>query len=211
MDPTKLDGIRNWPTPAKVKDVHSFLGFANFYRKFIGDYSNITRPLLDLTKKDTSWNWNNSYQNAFNRLKNCFLTKPILHLPNTSKPFTIATDASKYASGSILLQADSMENGTHAPTCPNRLEQQNETTTSMTENSLLSFVVSRFGTTTYKDHHPQYRSSPTIKISCSLNKHKNSTGDRPDGCWTWQTTTSNSYMSLEANSVPQMHYPDYLI
>ena len=60
MDPTKLDGIRNWPTPTKVKDVRSFLGFANFYRKFIGDYSNIACPLLDLTKKDTPWNWNNS-------------------------------------------------------------------------------------------------------------------------------------------------------
>ena len=107
MDPTKLDGIRNWPTPTKVKDVRSFLGFANFYRKFIGDYSNIARPLLDLTKKDTPWNWNNSCQNAFNRLKNCFLTKPILHLPDTSKPFAITTDASKYASGGVLLQADS--------------------------------------------------------------------------------------------------------
>ena len=102
MDPTKLDGIRNWPTPAKVKDVRSFLGFTNFYRKFIGDYSNIAHPLLDLTKKNTSWNWNNSCQNAFNRLKNCFLTKPILHLPDTSKPFAIATDASKYASGGVL-------------------------------------------------------------------------------------------------------------
>ena len=107
MDPTKLDGIRSWPTPTKVKDVCSFLGFANFYRKFIGDYSNITRPLLDLTKKDTLWNWTNSCQNAFNRLKNCFLTKPVLHLPDTSKPFAIATDASKYASGGVLLQADS--------------------------------------------------------------------------------------------------------
>ena len=64
MDPTKLDGIRNWPTLAKVKDIHSFLGFTNFYRKFIGDYSNIAHPLLDLTKKDTSWNWNNSCQNT---------------------------------------------------------------------------------------------------------------------------------------------------
>ena len=97
MDPTKLDGIWNWPTMTKVKDVHSFLRFANFYRKFIGDYSNITWPLLDLTKKDTPWNWNNSCQNTFNRLKNCFLTKPVLHLHDTSK----------YMSGGVLLQADS--------------------------------------------------------------------------------------------------------
>ena len=107
MRPRHINGIRNWPTPAKVKDVRSSLGFANFYRKFIGDYSNIARPLLDLTKKDTLWNWRNSCQNAFNRLKNCFLTKPVLHLPDTSKPFAIATDASKYVSGGVLLQADS--------------------------------------------------------------------------------------------------------
>ena len=107
MDPTKLDGIRSWPTPTKVKDVHSFLGFANFYRKFIGDYSYIACPLLNLTKKDIPWNWNNSCQNAFNRLKNHFLTKPVLHLPDTSKPFTITTDTSKYALGGILLQPDS--------------------------------------------------------------------------------------------------------
>ena len=107
MDPTKLDGIKTWPTPAKVKDVCSFLGFANFYRKFVGDYSNIACPLLDLTKKDTPWNWNNSCQNAFNWLKNCFLTKPVLHLPDTTRLFAITTDTSKYVSGGVLLQADS--------------------------------------------------------------------------------------------------------
>ena len=107
MHPTKLNGLRNWPTPTKVKDVYYFLGFTNFYRKFIGDYSNITHPLLDPTKKDAPWSWNNSCQNTFNRLKNCFLTKPVLHLPDISKPFTIATDASKYMSGGVLLQTDS--------------------------------------------------------------------------------------------------------
>ena len=107
MDPTKLNGIKNWPTPIKVKNVHSYLGFTNFYRKVIGDYSNIAHPLLNITKKDTPWTWNNSCQTTFNRLKNCFLTKPILHLPNTSKPFTIATNTSKYASGGVLLQTDS--------------------------------------------------------------------------------------------------------
>ena len=64
MDPTKLNGIMNWPTLTKVKDVCSFLGFTNFYRKVIGDYSNITCPLLNLTKKDALWNWNSPCQNA---------------------------------------------------------------------------------------------------------------------------------------------------
>ena len=52
MDPVKLDRIASWPTPQKVKDVRSFLGFANFYQCFIPDYSNSTQPLIDLTKKN---------------------------------------------------------------------------------------------------------------------------------------------------------------
>ena len=60
MDLTKLDGIKNWPTPDKVKVIWSFLGFANYYRKFIGNYSNITQPLHDLTKKDKAWFWSTS-------------------------------------------------------------------------------------------------------------------------------------------------------
>ena len=106
MDPVKLDGIASWPAPTKVKDVHSFLGFANFYRRFIPDYSNVTRPLIDLTKKNLIWNWSPSCQLSVDSLKCLFLSKPILHLPNLSAPFTVATNASKYASGAILLQTD---------------------------------------------------------------------------------------------------------
>ena len=86
MNGTKLNGTRCWPTPTAVKDVCSFPGFTNFYRKFIGDCSNIAHPLIDLTKKNEPWVWNNSIQNAFNQLKNCFLTKLVFHLPDTSKP-----------------------------------------------------------------------------------------------------------------------------
>ena len=57
MDPTKLSGITDWPTPAKVKVVRSFLGFANYYQQFIGNYSNIAYPLIDLTKKNQEWRW----------------------------------------------------------------------------------------------------------------------------------------------------------
>ena len=52
MDPVKLDGIANWPTPIKGKEVRSFLGFVNFYHYFIPDYSTMAHSLLDLTKKD---------------------------------------------------------------------------------------------------------------------------------------------------------------
>ena len=107
MDPVKLDGITAWPTPTKVKDIWSFLSFANFYCQFIPDYSTVTCPLLDLTKKDNCWDWTLACQCFFNNLKKLFLSCLVLHLPNFSKPFAIATNALKYASGAILLQTDS--------------------------------------------------------------------------------------------------------
>ena len=106
MDLVKLDGIASWPTPTKVKDVHSFLSIANFYRCFIPDYSNVAHPLLNLTKKNLPWDWSPSCQSSFDFLKRLFLSKSILHLPDLSAPFAVATDVSKHASGAILLQTD---------------------------------------------------------------------------------------------------------
>lgn len=65
MDPAKLSGIRDWPTPLTVKEVRSFLGFGNFYRKFISHYSEIARPLNDLTKKNLVWKWSEECQKGF--------------------------------------------------------------------------------------------------------------------------------------------------
>ena len=188
MDPTKLNGIKNWPTPIKVKDVHSYLGFTNFYRKVIGDYSNIAHPLLNITKKDTPWTWNNSCQNTFNRLKNCFLTKPILHLPNTSTSPTLPNPSPLPPTPPSMHQVVSsyrqtlMENGTHAPTFPNHSDWLNETMIFTIGNSLPSFRASKLGTTICRDPHPQYWSLPIIKTSHSSNKHRNLIGDKPEEC-----------------------------
>ena len=73
MDQTKLSRIKQWPTPKTVKDVWSFMGFTDFYQKFIGNYLNIARPLIDLTKKNEPWNWSNACQDAFNQIKNIFM------------------------------------------------------------------------------------------------------------------------------------------
>ena len=69
MDPVKLGGIKNWPVPNTVKQVRSFLGFENFYRKFISHYSNLARPLNDFTKKDKKFEWTDKCQESFNTLK----------------------------------------------------------------------------------------------------------------------------------------------
>jgi hypothetical protein len=57
MDPVKIAGIKNWPTPIKVKDVRSFLGFCNFYRPFIRGFAHLAQPLNELTRKDAEWSW----------------------------------------------------------------------------------------------------------------------------------------------------------
>jgi len=102
MDPAKLKGIKNWPSLTTVKQVRSFLGFGNFYRKFIGHYADIARPLNDLTKKDLTWNWTNTCEEAFEKLKEEFQKALVLLMPNSMKPFAIETDASKFATGAVI-------------------------------------------------------------------------------------------------------------
>ena len=102
MASDKVDIIRDWPEPRKVKDVQSFLGFANFYCQFIHNYSDIVIPLTCLTRKDTKWNFSEDCHHAFEALKNAFTTAPILThwIPDT--PIVVETDASDYAIAGIL-------------------------------------------------------------------------------------------------------------
>jgi hypothetical protein len=69
MDPVKISGIKDWPTPKTVKDVRSFLGFCNFYCPFIRGFATVARPLNELTRKDASWAWDTRQQQAFATLK----------------------------------------------------------------------------------------------------------------------------------------------
>uniref|UniRef100_A0A3Q7EY60 Reverse transcriptase/retrotransposon-derived protein RNase H-like domain-containing protein n=1 Tax=Solanum lycopersicum TaxID=4081 RepID=A0A3Q7EY60_SOLLC len=69
MDSDKITAINNWEAPTKVPELRSFLGMANYYRRFIFNYSAIAAPLTDLLKKDRAWNWSAACQTAFERLK----------------------------------------------------------------------------------------------------------------------------------------------
>lgn len=106
MDPVKLEGIRSWPALENVKQVRSFLGFGNFYQKFIWQYAELARPLHDLTSKDHPWEWNEACQIVFDALKAKFTLTPVLHMPDPTKPFVLETDASKFALGAVLRQKD---------------------------------------------------------------------------------------------------------
>jgi hypothetical protein len=106
MDPSKLTAIRDWKPPASVKGIRSFLGFANFYHKFIPNFSNVVAPLNLLTRKEQPWLWTPLQQRAFDSLKTTFSSAPVLSIPDTTRPFSIMTDASLLAAGAILLQED---------------------------------------------------------------------------------------------------------
>lgn len=107
MDPAKLSGISQWPTPNNVKQLRSFLGFCNFYRRFIPNYSSIAYPLNELTRSTEPWNWTQTRAEAFSTLKSLFSSQPALLIPDKTKPFILETDASKVASGAVLYQANS--------------------------------------------------------------------------------------------------------
>jgi len=104
MDPEKVEAVLSWPTTKCVKDIQSFIGFANFYRRFIKDFSKIVTPLTQLTKKTNKWSWNNSTQHAFDTLKTAFTSAPILNYFNPELPIVIETDASDFAIGAIISQ-----------------------------------------------------------------------------------------------------------
>ena len=104
IDPEKVEAVLSWPTPKCVKDIQSFIGFANFYHRFIKDFSKIVTPLTQLTKKTNKWSWNNSTQHAFDTLKTAFTSAPILNYFNPELPIIIETDASDFAIGAIISQ-----------------------------------------------------------------------------------------------------------
>ena len=104
MDPIKIEGIKNWPSPTKVKDVRSFLGFCNFYRPFIPKFGHDAKPLNELTKKEAPWQWGPRQQEAMDNLKNKVTSAPVLRSPELDKQFEVEVDALGYAIGAVLLQ-----------------------------------------------------------------------------------------------------------
>ena len=106
MDEKKLDAIKEWKPPTSIKGIRLFTGFANFYRKFITDFSNIVAPLNLLTRKGEPRVWTQLQQCAFERLKHIFSSTPVLRIPNVTHPFSIMTDASLLATRAVLMQMD---------------------------------------------------------------------------------------------------------
>ena len=102
MDPEKVNAILKWPESTNVKQVCAFLGLGNFYRCFIKDYAIISRPMVDLTCKDTVFNFGNKEKALFEALKAAFTTAPVLQYPNQDCKFHLETDVSEFTVGGVI-------------------------------------------------------------------------------------------------------------
>ena len=106
VDQNKIKIVKEFPVPTTAKRVRSFLGLANYYRRFVKGFSQISAPLRNLLQKDVRFVWTDQCQEAFDKLKTALITAPVLALPDFNRPFILTTDASLTGIGYILSQRD---------------------------------------------------------------------------------------------------------
>ncbi|KAK3517552.1 hypothetical protein QTP70_012623 [Hemibagrus guttatus] len=105
MDPARVQAVKDWPQPTSLHAVQQFLGFTNFFHRFVKDFSTLASPLCALTKK--SWGrfmWTSEAQEAFEALKDRLISTPVLWMPVPSAQFVVEVDASNIGVGAILFQ-----------------------------------------------------------------------------------------------------------
>ena len=103
MEQEKIKAVKEWKTLTKIKDIKSFLEFANFYRRFIQNFSH-TAKLLNELKGKKEWEWKEEHQQVFDELKNKITSQPVLSLPKREGNFRVETNVSEHAIGRVLSQ-----------------------------------------------------------------------------------------------------------
>ena len=103
VDPQKIEAIVNWKPPTNVSEVHSFLGLAGCYKKFIEGFSKITTPLTNLLKKDQKLEWSDTCQHSFEELRQILTIAPVLALLSGKDGYVVYNDASRQGLGCVLM------------------------------------------------------------------------------------------------------------
>ena len=103
MEEDKIKAVKEWKTLTKIKKIESFLGFVNFYQRFIKNFSYTERPLNELKGKK-EWKWIKEHQKAFEELKKKIISQPVLSLPKREGKFRVETNASEHAIEEVLSQ-----------------------------------------------------------------------------------------------------------
>jgi len=102
MEEDKVEGVLKWPMPQCMRDVRKFLGLANYYRRFVKNFTKVALPMNRLTRKDEKWKWEEEQQAVFEQLKLVFTTRPVLATPELDKEFRVEADTSNFATGGVL-------------------------------------------------------------------------------------------------------------
>jgi len=161
-DPEKIKAVAEWPLPENVKQMQSFLGFCNYYRNFIKNFSEIAKPLFRMTSKKEKFEWDDERRTAFEKLKRMLTSPPVLAYPDHDKPFFVECDASNYAIGGVLSQQG--DDGTlHPIYYYSKTLSKAEVNYSITEKELLAIKTAftewrhllqgaKYKITVYSDH-----------------------------------------------------------
>jgi hypothetical protein len=138
VDKAKIETVEKLPPPKNIKSLRSFLGHAGFYRRFIKDFSKITKPLTRLLQKDVEYNFDEEYLHGFWTLKQSLISAPFMQPPDWNLPFEIMCDASEYAVGAILGQRK--EGKVHAIYYASKTLNDAQVNYATTEKELLALV-----------------------------------------------------------------------
>jgi hypothetical protein len=106
MEPEKIQAIQEWPTPKNIKEIQGFIGKANYYRRFIKDFSKIAAPMTSATKKEKGFEWTTDCERSFQQIKDAVTSEPVLIMFDPKKPVELETDASNFAVAGMIGQRD---------------------------------------------------------------------------------------------------------
>ena len=140
-DPEKVRAVSEWPVPTTRNQLQRFLGFANFYRRFIRDYSRVAAPLTQLTSTKVPFGWSQTAQSAFLRLKKLFSSAPVLCHPDPAVQFVVEVDASNSGVGAVLSQRSALDNKLHPCSFFSRRLSSAETNYDVGNRELLAVVL----------------------------------------------------------------------
>ncbi len=113
VDPEKIKAVVEWPSPDSRNALQRFLGFTNFYRRLIRNFSQLAAPLTTLTSPRTTFRWSDTAEAVFTKLKGCFVSAPILITPDPSRQFVVEVDASEVGVGAVLSQRPPSDDKMH--------------------------------------------------------------------------------------------------
>lgn len=158
--PDNIEAVKEYPVPKCVKDVRSFIGFAGYYRRFVEKFSQIAKPLTELTHNDRKFQWETEEQAAFDQLKEKLITAPTLAYPDENAPTQIHTDASGTGMGSTLVQIQDGKERVVAYASQKLTPTQQRMSTTEREFLAVAWVVKKFRPYVYgrpfdiiTDHH----------------------------------------------------------